>query len=77
MRTIYKIIEDKKWEYRCLDVSNYDMEHYQLDSLLDGDEGWECFCAVKLDNKYDKNKMRFFLRRSYIEKKVEDKNGEA
>lgn len=64
---IYKVIEDKKWEYQTKLMTSYDVDHYQMDSCLDGDEGWECFAVLPEGDKY-----RFFLKRSYIEKEVKD-----
>lgn len=59
---IYKVVEDKKWEYKTVEVTHYDFTHNQLNTLLDGDDGWECF-AVKEINGH----IFFFLKRSYIE----------
>lgn len=64
---IYKVIEDKKWEYRNQLIGTYEVNHNQMDSYLDGDEGWECFAVIPEGDKY-----RFFLKRSYIEKEVKD-----
>lgn len=60
---IYKVIEDKKWEYKTVIVKEYDINHNQLDSLLDGDDGWEAFSVIPLSNQI----YRIFLKRSYIE----------
>lgn len=68
---IYKVIEDKKWEYKTVVIDNYGISHNQLDASLDGDEGWECFAVVPY-----RDKMRFFLKRSYIEKIVNDEEDE-
>lgn len=68
---IYKVIEDKKWEYKTIVIDNYNLSHNQLDASLEGDEGWECFAVVP-----EGDKMRFFLKRSYIEKEVKDEEDE-
>lgn len=65
---IYKVIEDKKWEYKTVAINDYNICHNQLNACLEGDEGWECFAVVP----YGPNEMRFFLKRSYIEKEVKD-----
>lgn len=65
---IYKVIEDKKWEYDFVDVTEYELKHNQLNSMLNGDDGWEAYGVWRMDA----NVTRFFIKRSYIEKKVED-----
>lgn len=64
---IYKVIEDKKWEYDFVDMTEYELKHNQLNSMLNGDEGWEAYAVTQVGNI-----TRFFLKRSYIEKEVKD-----
>lgn len=60
---LYKVIEDKKFEYRAIEVTIFDINHNQLDSKLDGYDGWEAFSI----NQISKEKFLIFLKRSYIE----------
>lgn len=64
---IYKIIEDKKWEYKCVEIDEYDLSHNQLDSICEGYDGWEMVTMIPTKNKYT-----IILKRSYIEKTMED-----
>lgn len=58
---IYKVIEDVKWEYKVVAMSNYDVMHSQMNALCGGD-GWEAYSVVRYDNTW-----MVFLKRSYKE----------
>lgn len=60
---IYKMIEDDKWEYRTLIVTVHDISYGQVDSKLDGYDGWEAF---SVEHMYD-DKFAVFLKRKYKE----------
>lgn len=60
---IYKMIEDDKWEYRTQIVTVHDISHDQVDSKLDGYDGWEAF---SVEHMYD-DKFVVFLKRKYKE----------
>ena len=60
---IYKMIEDDKWEYRTQIITVYDITHDQVDSKLDGADGWEAFSVGPM---YD-DKFVVFLKRKYKE----------
>ena len=61
---IYKIIEDKKWEYKVVKIKYYDLVHNQMDIICEGYEGWEAYAVQKIDV----DKYLIFLKRSYVEK---------
>lgn len=61
---IYKIIEDKKWEYKVVKIKYYDLVRNQMDSICEGYEGWEAYAVQKIDV----DKYLIFLKRSYVEK---------
>lgn len=58
---IYKVIEDVKWEYKVVAMSNYDVMHNQMNALYGG-EGWEAYSVVPYNNSW-----MIFLKRSYKE----------
>ena len=60
---IYKMIEDDKWEYRTRIVTVHDITYDQVDSKLDGADGWEAF---GVEHMYD-DKFVVFLKRKYKE----------
>lgn len=60
---IYKMIEDDKWEYRTEIVTTHDIAYSQVDSKLDGIDGWEAF---SVEHMYD-DKFVVFLKRKYKE----------
>ena len=60
---IYKMIEDDKWEYQTKIVTTYDITHSQVDSKLNGSEGWEAFNVQKIDD----DKFAVFIKRKYKE----------
>ena len=60
---IYKMIEDDKWEYRTQIVTVHDITYDQVDSKLDGVDGWEAF---SVEHMYD-DKFVVFLKRKYKE----------
>ena len=60
---IYKMIEDDKWEYRTQIVTVHDITYDQVDSKLDGADGWEAF---SVEYMYD-DKFAVFLKRKYKE----------
>lgn len=60
---IYKMIEDDKWEYRTQIVTVHDISYGQVDSKLDGYDGWEAF---SVEHMYD-DKFAVFLKRKYKE----------
>lgn len=60
---IYKVIEDKKFEYKVVEANLYQIKHNQLDSLCDGYDGWEAFGVKEIND----DKFLVFLKRSYIE----------
>ena len=50
---IYKMIEDDKWEYRTQIVTVHDITYDQVDSKLDGVDGWEAFSVEHMyDDKF-------------------------
>lgn len=65
---IYKIIEDKKWEYKVVKISYYDLTHNQLDAICDGQDGWEAYSTQSIDKG---DKFLIFLKRAYIEQNKE------
>jgi len=65
---IYKIIEDKKWEYRVVKITAYDLTHNQLDAICDGQDGWEAYSTQSIDKG---DKFLIFLKRAYIEQNKE------
>lgn len=60
---IYKMIEDDKWEYSTQIVTVHDITYDQVDSKLDGADGWEAF---SVEHMYD-DKFVVFLKRKYKE----------
>lgn len=60
---IYKMIEDYKWEYRTAIVTAHDISYDQVNSKLDGYDGWEAF---SVEHMYD-DKFVVFLKRKYKE----------
>lgn len=63
---IYKVIEDKKWEYKTIKISYYDLMHNQLNRICCGEDGWEAYSTEKIDNET----FLVFLKRNYLEKKI-------
>lgn len=61
---IYKILEDTKWEYKVIKIQHYELMHNQMNSMCNGDEGWEAY-HVEFDK--DENGWLVFLKRSYKE----------
>ena len=60
---IYKMIEDDKWEYRTQIITTHDITYDQIDSKLNGADGWEAF---SVEHMYD-DKFAVFLKRKYKE----------
>lgn len=60
---IYKMIEDDKWEYRTQIITVHDITYDQVDSKLDGADGWEAFNVQKIDD----DKFAVFIKRKYKE----------
>lgn len=69
---IYKIIEDKKFEYKTITINWYDLTHNQINAACNGEEGWEMVNMFLASNGKDENQYVAIMKRAYTEKKVDE-----
>lgn len=62
----YKIIDNKKWEYKVDKASVCQLEKTDMNDIVGGDDGWELFDIKAIDS--DNTKFLLFSKRPYIEK---------